>query len=1010
MHSLWYQVDEGDSDPASFFYYLGLAAQRANPRKKKPLPFLTPEYLLGIKTFSQRFFESVYSRLLPVADNNALPFAIVFDNCQEVKEGAPFHEILNAGVSQVPGGVRVIFISREDPPESFVRLRANSLMETIGWDDLKFTLDESNGMVRLRHNEAVSIGVLEQVYKKTDGWAAGIVLLLEGARKSGIESALAKVRTPKEIFQYFAREILDRANPGTRDFLLKTSLFQQMSVKMAQALTGNRQAQRILSDLNGKNYFTQRLESETAIYRYHPLFREFLEHLAIEVIDPRKLINLEKKAAAILEANGQPEDAVELLKRAGDWPGAVLLILKHAPSLVLQGRSRTLEGWIEGLPEAVLQAEPWLVYWAGVCLLPYSPLESHVFFERVFKLFRARSDAVGTFLSLSGMFESTFYANASFKPLDKALALLDDILREFPDFPSFEIQARITADKLRALVLRQPWHPDLEKTVEQALIILHEISDENIRIQILQALVLRYLFMGQTSGPLLGIFLELARTPGIPPLLGVLLKAYESVYFMFNAEFENMKKAAEEGLELATRTGVHVLDPILFGYGAAAALSVSSLEAADPFLEKMAVSLHPTDFWSKEFYHDLCGWKSLLQQDVLNSLHHYQMSLKFGLQAGAQQTPVCGHFGCALALHELEKDGEAMNHIARCHAIARSTGLTNAAFMGFLAEAKCAFDKGDDASGLISLKKAMTLGREKGCVDTTFAWIPGMMAELCQRALEAGIEVEYVRRLIQKRNLMPDPRPIDCEQWPWALKIYALGRFEIVKGDEAVQFSRKVQKKPLEMLKVLISNVDSEVSENLVADCLWPDANGDAAHSAFTTTLSRLRRLLGVEGAVRFQEGKVSLDPRYCWVDSLAFQRILAKLDKSEIPDALLLEKAVALYRGHFLPADEGLFWTISYRERLRSRFSSLITRAGGLLENSGQWERAIELYQKGLDIDDISEEFYQRLMICHQRLGRHTSVLEVYKRCKKLLSLNMRIEPSEKTKAIFRSITGSRD
>ncbi|HYA42366.1 MAG TPA: bacterial transcriptional activator domain-containing protein, partial [Syntrophobacteraceae bacterium] len=54
----------------------------------------------------------------------------------------------------------------------------------------------------------------------------------------------------------------------------------------------------------------------------------------------------------------------------------------------------------------------------------------------------------------------------------------------------------------------------------------------------------------------------------------------------------------------------------------------------------------------------------------------------------------------------------------------------------------------------------------------------------------------------------------------------------------------------------------------------------------------------------------------------------------------------------------------------------------------------------RDLNIDDLSEEFYQRLMICHQRLGRHTNVLEVYNRCKKLLSLNMGIEPSEKTKA----------
>ncbi|HYA42368.1 MAG TPA: bacterial transcriptional activator domain-containing protein [Syntrophobacteraceae bacterium] len=607
------------------------------------------------------------------------------------------------------------------------------------------------------------------------------------------------------------------------------------------------------------------------------------------------------------------------------------------------------------------------------------------------------------------MFDSITFSASSYKPFDEALALLDDVLKEFPDFPSLEIEARITANRLYAMVLRQQWHPDLEKMVDKALSILPEIADENIKIQVLQALAARYLFEGRATRPLPDLFLEVARRPNIPPFFLIFLKILEAIQCMFTAELEDMRTAVEEGLELASRTGIHLLDGFLLGHGVNAALSCGDVEAAESFLEKMAVSLNQMSFWTKEFYHLLRGWKSLLKRDFPNALHHEEMSLKFSLLAGVMHTSVCSHFGCALALHELKRDHEARSHLIECFGIARSVRLPIATFMGHLAEAKFAFDNRDDSSGLISLEKAMSLGRDNAFVNTYFTWVPDMMAELCRRALEAGIEVDYVVQLIRKRNLMPDPPPIDYEQWPWALKIYTLGRFEIVRDEEAVQFSGKVQKRSLELLKILISNGGGDLSAEYIGDSLWPDATGDRGRSAFTSTLLRLRRLMGVEGAIRFQEGKVSLDPRYCWVDSLAFQRIVAKLDKSETLDARLLETAVALYRGHFLLGDEGLFWTISYRERLRSKFLSLISRAGGLLENSGECERAIELYQRGLNIDDLSEEFYQRLMICHQRLGRHTNVLEVYNRCKKLLSLNMGIEPSEKTKAIFRSIMGIR-
>jgi len=59
---LWYEVDEGDADLATFFYFLGQAAKKAAPRKRSPLPLLTPEYLQGIPTFSKRFFEKLCER------------------------------------------------------------------------------------------------------------------------------------------------------------------------------------------------------------------------------------------------------------------------------------------------------------------------------------------------------------------------------------------------------------------------------------------------------------------------------------------------------------------------------------------------------------------------------------------------------------------------------------------------------------------------------------------------------------------------------------------------------------------------------------------------------------------------------------------------------------------------------------------------------------------------------------------------------------------------------------
>src|SRR6185503_20962152 len=73
IRPLWYQVDPGDQDLASFFHYLGLAAQQVAPRYRRPLPHLTPEYLQGLPIFTRRFFEALCQRL-------RAPAALVLDN------------------------------------------------------------------------------------------------------------------------------------------------------------------------------------------------------------------------------------------------------------------------------------------------------------------------------------------------------------------------------------------------------------------------------------------------------------------------------------------------------------------------------------------------------------------------------------------------------------------------------------------------------------------------------------------------------------------------------------------------------------------------------------------------------------------------------------------------------------------------------------------------------------------------------------------------------------------
>jgi ATP/maltotriose-dependent transcriptional regulator MalT/DNA-binding SARP family transcriptional activator len=1040
LSCLWYQVDGSDGDIASFFYYMGLAAKKASPHKRQSLPLLTPEYLKDVPTFTRRYFETLYGRLLdeslkqrrgeteqrrktafappprvpgspvrfsssaPRASDSPTQFVIVLDNYQEAPEGSSFHEIIRQGLSEVPAGINVILISRRDPPGLFARMRANRHLGMIDWDELRFNFDESKRMIHHRGYKRLSNELLRRLHERTEGWAAGLVLLTEGMKSSGAEPLLSKADVPDEIFHYFAGEIFNKTNRETQDFLLKTAVLLRMTPQMAEALTGHSQAKRILSDLSQKNYFTQKHESHAVFYQYHPLFREFLQAQAKENFGSVELSEIEHRASAILAENGQIEDAADLMVKTGNWSALVPLILESAPALISQGRNQTLDAWIGNLPQPLAEENPWLLYWEGVCRLPFSPTESGDIFKRAFGLFRARREAVGVFLSLSGLFDSTTYGMGDFKAYDQWIDLLKEVGREYKTYPSEEIETRLTASVTFAIIARQPEQSEFEEWVERALSLVKRSPDISVKTRTLQALASHYIFAGNLSKAMLVIdsFQEVAQSPNLPPLLVILLKNLEAMYYWMSASFEECRKAATRGLDLASSTGVHLWDNYLLGHAAAGALSAGDMAEARGLLQRMSSSLGMMPTWGKEYYHVLAAWASFVRGDQASALSHIESCLALSAETGMLLTKAFDHLGKALILIELKREKEAQDQINRVQAMAQSFKAPLVEFTCLLAQTRLALDTGDEASGLESLRKAMVLGKEQGYANTFF-WHAPMMANLCKRALDAAIEVDFVQHLIRKRGLFPDPPPYDCERWPWPLKIFTLGTFDLAKEGEPLEFPVKAPRKMLSLLKVLVAFGSKGLSEEQLTAALWPEADGDMAHQAFATTLHRLRQLLGNEKAIQLRRGLLRFDGRYCWVDAHAFEYLREQADV--LDDMALLQKAVALYKGPFLGGDDSEPWAISYQERLRSKFLRAVTKLGQVLEKNGTLEKAIEWYRKGLEVDGLAEEFYQHLMLCYQSSGRKAEAIAVYDRCRDTLRLVLGVEPSPHTQSIYETL-----
>jgi LuxR family maltose regulon positive regulatory protein len=1000
----WYTVDAGDEDIATFFHYMGLASEKIASRDSKPLPIFTPEHNQAIPVFSKRYFENIFSRVVT-------PFIFVFDNYQDVAACSAFHEMMSHGLAEIPAGINVIILSRKEPPLQFSRMQVNGKMHLMRWDHIRFRIDEMKEFVRMKGSGKLNNEALHYLYKKTEGWVAGLLIMLESFKRDNIEYRSPDGSSWKGIFDYFACEIFQRIDEETRIFLTKTAFLPMMTVDMAQRLSGIATSEKILDILYEGSYFTERYIEEKVVYRYHPLFREFLLSRAEESLSPSDLSSTKKSAAVLLEKAGREEDAMQLFRELGDTGSLTQSILKCASSLVRQGRYQTLLKWLDSIPDKVLSDNPWLLYWKGVCRLPFNPRESFFYFADAFDKFRPQKETGGAFLAWTGIVESVMYGYESLAPLDRWFSTIGELTKEFRGFPSEDIEARVACAMARAASLRRPADVDMKEWVDRIHRITPTAADIYAQIRCLISLACYQYSEGnfQSLGITLKSLGKLLDQHDIPALGRLTVDWVKAAYFNAMSMYDECRKVVSEGLKLARGLRINLTEYLLLGHGVTCSLKTGDLETVKKYLQIMALGLSSAKPWEASFYHYCSAWEALYRNDFACAATHSEHCMIFCEESGNPWTLSMAYVLKSYVCYVFGEYKSAIENIDKARTIGIRSKNEFTPFVCWLTEAYFHLKQGKKSAALAAIRKGMKLGHQKGFVNL-FMWLPGVMECVAAKALEHGIEVTYVEKLIRRNSLLPDTSHLEIENWPWPLKIYTLSRFSIIKDGKPIQFAGKAQQKPLTMLKALIALGGRDVNAERLSDILWPEAEGDAAYSACTTTIFRLRQILGVEPALRLYEGKVFLDPRYCCVDVWALERILGKADAAWAAESFgtdgkqavkLAEKAMKMYTGTFLAGDDEP-WLTSMRERLRNKFLRNIRRLGHYWELSRELNNAVECYQKGLEVDNLQEEFYRRIMKCYQQMGKRGEAIAVYDKCRQVLSAVLGIKPSSETEAVM--------
>jgi LuxR family maltose regulon positive regulatory protein len=306
---VWVSLDDYDNRPKVFWSYVVAALRRSGIA----IPLDSPA--AGHRTVDHLFL----LRLASVLAAQDPPVVVVLDDLHLVTDQDTLSGLAYLLRNATPG-LRLVVSSRMDPLLPLHRYRLTGELTEICADDLAFSVPES-ALVMARQGITLSSDGLERIVGRTEGWAAGVRLAaisLDGhpdpeqfAKEFGAEDSA--------VTSYLIDEVLNAQPAAIRDFLLRTSILNQVSAGLARELIDDNQATDVLPALAQANVFVRPVGH--GWYRYHSLFAAVLR-LKLRRECPGQVLELNRRAALWYQRNGPLSEAVRHAEEAGDWPFA----------------------------------------------------------------------------------------------------------------------------------------------------------------------------------------------------------------------------------------------------------------------------------------------------------------------------------------------------------------------------------------------------------------------------------------------------------------------------------------------------------------------------------------------------------------------------------------------------------------------------------------------------------------------------------------------------------------
>ncbi|OGO66600.1 MAG: hypothetical protein A2030_11875 [Chloroflexi bacterium RBG_19FT_COMBO_50_10] len=1014
---VWYQVNQEDNDPLVFLLHLSHAFLRAYPKiPELPIQLLNAWYGTQGPLPWRLVIDQIINALSLYLTEPAL---LILDDAHLVTETGEVANILDRLIGLAPGNLHVLLSGRPTITlPTLSRWRSQGEMLLIDQSCLTFTADEITALFSTQYKLELSTDEVDALLNYTEGWAIALQLIWQSTRRQSSSALDIPLRWQADsleaLFEMLTHEIFECQPEDVRQFLLITSILRELSHEACDTL--RKAAGNPAGDSTSMLAYLQRLDLfvvETAggSLRYHHVFHNFLRQQAS--IGQRRKWNC--LAADYFKSKNQPEEAIYHLLAAEAWSEVADLLDGHALPLLTAGRLDTLSSYLDALPPETLHQHPVLIFMLGELARLHSRFDEALgWYQQAKTIWRAHGQQDGVARALRG--QARVYLD-TVNP-SKAEQLLEEAIRLSDGFEDREAQVRLF-ELLAENKLNAGRVDDAERLRKRAEALQAEGPSNN---QLWFRVLLR---TGRLEEARRGLEsraeaerLEPVQTPRAHRETLLIL----SLIYSFMGQGEKAYQAALEG----THRGEELRSPFITAVGHmrqghALMLLNHPAQRAETYTRAREQFEN-----SVEISHSLAVPRLMVEADWgLCRIFGYQGDLsraQFHAQEGIEIANAAGDEWIA-SLTRLTM-GASLTMAARYEA---AEEWLNRSVLGFQ---ECSDPFGRTAArlwlclGWLKQKQFTRLEQlfpevladcRAGGYEFLFTR-PSLVGPLDERILvplliiarQQGWERSFTNGLLESMGLS------GIELHPgYRLRIQTLGGFQVWRGSEPVQANSWRREKSRQLFQLLLTHRQSPLDRDQICEHLWPEADPNIAHRNFKSALNTLYQVLeperdpGSESAFILREGSTyGLRPNAdIWLDTEQFVGAVQQAGKTAHPNLELLQQAIHVYQGEYLPDTLYETWAAEERERLAAIYLETSDRLSELLLKNKLYNQVIDLCQAILVQDDCWERAYRHLMLAYYHLGDRGQVGRSYQRCVQTLREELDVAPSPETSTLFQAL-----